>query len=253
MAATKRKPEAPRTGFKYWLVGLLGSTFLRLMRWSWRIDGRPGPDYRTQPAGVHVCWHSQFLLTAVTQGPFGANVIVSQHGDGEYVARALERYGTRCIRGSSSRGGARALIEIVRRLKDGQYVCFQADGPRGPRMRLKPGPVLAAMRSGKPIICHAFGWSRAKRLRSWDRSVIPPPFAKVTVLWSEPIEVPRRLDEAGIEEYRLRVEERLTELAHEAAALFGLPREIADVDPLGLDVEPPAPDAGITGEQEDKS
>jgi lysophospholipid acyltransferase (LPLAT)-like uncharacterized protein len=140
------------------------------------------------------------------------------------------------IRGSSTRGGGRALLEIVRTLSEGGDVAVTPDGPKGPRFKVQQGCVIAAMKAGSPIVPIGFDCSRSKRLRSWDRFMVPYPFAKASMVEGDPIEVPRDLDAAGVEEWRAKVEAGLVEVTRRAAELAGVPAESAAVDP-----RPPRP------------
>ncbi|MEO7963088.1 MAG: DUF374 domain-containing protein, partial [Gemmatimonadaceae bacterium] len=117
------------------------------------------------------------------------SILVSTHADGEIIARILESLGFTTVRGSSSRGGARALLELVRVLREGHDVAVTPDGPRGPRRVFAPGAAVAAMRAGAPVIGIGARTERAWRLRSWDRLMIPKPFARVTVRYTEALRV----------------------------------------------------------------
>ncbi len=233
--------EQRAPGLKFAVVGVLGMCMLRLLRFSWRVTEEPADLVRRRqrergdgPGTVYAMWHSHLLMGAALQAYKDTSVVVSQHADGEYIARPLELSGARTIRGSSTRGGARVLMRAVKVLRSGGDVAFTADGPKGPRLRVKAGCVVAAMRSGAPIVCVAFGWRRARRLQSWDRFVFAYPFTHVTNLWSEPIHVPPDLDPDGIEEWRLRIETTMLELTARAAEREGQPIETPDEDPLHL-------------------
>lgn len=231
--------SSARPRFPYAVAGFLGAWMLRLMRWSWRIREEPrrfvaarcsGPPGR--PGTLYVSWHSRILLSAATQAWQGVSVLVSQHGDGEYIVRAIERLGFRTIRGSSTRGGARALLAIVRTLEEGSDVALTPDGPKGPRLRVQPGCVLAAMKSRAAIVPIAFECSRAKRLASWDRFVVPWAFARVAVLAGDPIEVPEGLDGDGVAAWCAKIEAALDDVTRRAASSLGVAPETADADPL---------------------
>jgi lysophospholipid acyltransferase (LPLAT)-like uncharacterized protein len=231
----------PRIGFA--VAGVLGAALLRLLRATWRIREEPRDFVRLRrearatspnpiaPGTIYVQWHSRIALAAATQAGCGVAVLVSRHDDGEYIVRVIEHLGMTTIRGSTTRGGARALLELVRTLESGQDVSLTPDGPRGPRLRVQQGCVIAAMKSRAAIVPLAFECSRAKRLASWDRFVVPWPFAKVAVVAGDAIEVPPGLDATGIETWRTRVEEGLHAASRRAAELVGIVPETADVDP----------------------
>ena len=229
-----------QSGWKFALAGVAGAAFLRLLRATWRVSEEPRRVVTVRrrapgderPGTVYVLWHSRILLSAATQADQGAHVLISEHGDGEFIARAVRRLGFGTGRGSSTRGGARALIDIVRVLRGGGDVAVTPDGPKGPRFQVQAGCVVAASRSGADIVPVAFECSRGKRLRSWDRFVVPAPFCRVAVRFGDPIDVPRGLDDDGVERVRVRVETALIDLGSAAAAAVGREPETADVDPL---------------------
>ena len=110
------------------------------------------------------------------------------------LAWILERFGLETAEGSSSRGGALGLRDVLRRVKRGYDVGIAPDGPRGPRRRAKPGVVAAARLSGIPIVPVAFAARPGKSLLSWDRTLVPFPFGRGLFLYGEPIRVPRDAD-----------------------------------------------------------
>ena len=124
-------------------------------------------------------------------------VLISEHGDGEIAARAAESMGYRTIRGSSRRGAERALLSLAREVEGGSHVAVTPDGPRGPAESFAPGALIAAQRSGAPIVLLRAVVDRAWRLNSWDRFIIPKPFARVTIYVGEPMSVQRRVAARG--------------------------------------------------------
>jgi lysophospholipid acyltransferase (LPLAT)-like uncharacterized protein len=119
----------------------------------------------------------------------GIAIMVSEHSDGEIIARVAHALGFRTLRGSTSRGAARALLSACRTLESGVDVAVTPDGPRGPANSVAPGVVVIAQRTGAPMVPTAASTNRAWRLRSWDQFIIPKPFARVTVAYGEPIRV----------------------------------------------------------------
>jgi lysophospholipid acyltransferase (LPLAT)-like uncharacterized protein len=165
-----------------WVVRLLSST------WRYRVHGTelllaraPG----TEPV-VYTLWHGQ-MLPLLCGHRFKTGVLISEHRDGEIIARIVALFGMFGVRGSSSRGGTRALLEGVRVVKAGVDMAFTPDGPRGPRHSFAPGALILAHRAKVPVV-HIVGYvDRKWTLRSWDRLEIPKPFARITVVYGDPV------------------------------------------------------------------
>ena len=169
-------------GFGYLVIRALAST--------WRVRTVNTDSYTTLRARhqpfIFAFWHGQlFPLLWVHRGESVA-VLVSAHRDGEIVARIAERLGMRTVRGSTTRGAARALLGVVRELEEGREVAVTPDGPRGPARKFASGALVAAQRAGVPIIGIGLSAKRAWRLRSWDGFMIPKPFTRVDVVYSAP-------------------------------------------------------------------
>ncbi|HEX5634495.1 MAG TPA: lysophospholipid acyltransferase family protein [Gemmatimonadales bacterium] len=172
------------------VVSAVGALVVRALGITWRIttDGRSGLDgcrAAGRPA-VLTLWHGELLPLLWAHRGEGIAVLISTHADGEVIARIARSLGCRTVRGSSSRGGARALLALVAELEGGHDVAVTPDGPRGPRRTFAPGAVVAAMRAQAPIVALGATADRAWRLRSWDAFVIPKPFARVRVAYGPP-------------------------------------------------------------------
>ena len=128
-------------------------------------------------------WHGQMLPLLWHHRNQGVAVLVSEHSDGEIIARILEWMGYSLIRGSTSRGAGRALIGIVKTLRNGNDVAITPDGPRGPRHKFAPGAAIAAYRADVPVLPTVAHVDRFWQLSSWDGFVIPKPFARITVAY----------------------------------------------------------------------
>lgn len=136
---------------------------------------------------VVALWHDILLMPLWRHRGLGVVIMVSEARDGQYLADVAARFGFGAVRGSSTRGGPKALLGALRVLDQGGVVAFTPDGPRGPRRVLKPGVVAAAQQAGVPIVpVHAVP-DRAWRFRSWDRFCVPKPFARVRIGYAEPI------------------------------------------------------------------
>ncbi len=201
------------------LIGALGAT------WRWRIDGLNHYDAVTasgrQP--IIAFWHGRILPGTLCFRDRGIVVITSQNFDGEWIARIIHRFGYGTARGSSSRGGARALVQLRRDLGDGRAVAFPLDGPRGPARVAQPGAVWLAGATGHPLLPIHLEASRAWTMKSWDRTQVPKPFAQVSMAMESPIYVESTADDvlasagAALKESLDRAERRAKQLVMEKA------------------------------------
>jgi len=159
--------------------------------WRYRIIGAESLE-RLRANGVPFIfslWHGQLLPLIWHHRNQRVAILVSEHRDGELIARLAKSIGYRLIRGSTSRGGERALLALVKDLRAGREVAVTPDGPRGPARSYAPGALIAAQRAGAPILPVAAHADSAWRLSSWDSFLIPKPFARVTVAYGEPTQV----------------------------------------------------------------
>lgn len=165
--------------------------------------------WREKQPVVFTLWHGRLLPCTYHHRHQDVVTLISQHRDGEYIARVVNRWGYTAVRGSSSRGGLDALRELIRHLRKGRSLAITPDGPRGPREKMKPGPLLAAQLTGAPIIPVVSGASRASYFGGWDRFMIPHPFARLQIAYGEPVFVPRRAEEDELKAISDEVEARL--------------------------------------------
>jgi hypothetical protein len=174
-------------------IARFGVLLLRALAITWRIRVINGDVPRAfdgrGEAFIHVLWHGQLLPLMWTHRNRDISVIISEHSDGEILARVMHSLGCRTVRGSTSRGAARALLGACRELEAGFDLAITPDGPRGPAHSVAPGAVIIAQRTGAAMIPVAASTDRAWHLRSWDRFVIPKPFARVTVAYGDPMRV----------------------------------------------------------------
>ena len=175
-----------------WIVPL-GALLVRLLAATWRVRVVNGEYPRALRAArqpvVFTLWHGQLLPLLMMHRHEGVSILISEHRDGEIIARIAERLGYTTVRGSTTRGGERALLGLARVLQQGGDVAVTPDGPRGPARRFAPGALVAAQRGGGTILPIAASASRAWRLRSWDAFLVPKPFARVTVAYATPTRV----------------------------------------------------------------
>ena len=170
--------------------------------WRFRLVNRGAVrDLRAakQPF-IYSLWHGDLLPLLWYHRHQGVTVLISEHRDGELVARAASSLGFNLIRGSTTRGAGRALISIVRELEAGHEVAITPDGPKGPAGKFAPGALIAAQRSDVPILPVVAIADRAWRLKSWDRFMIPKPFARVTISYGAPTKVQAATPRAAADE-----------------------------------------------------
>jgi len=178
------------------LTLLLGKGVLSTLAPTWRYTVINDDALRRLRADrqpfIFSLWHGHLLPLLWHHRGSDVAILISEHRDGELIARTAQWLGYRLIRGSTTKGAERALLSLVRELKSGHEVAVTPDGPRGPARTFAPGALIAAQRSGAPILPIAASADRAWRLKSWDRFVIPKPFARITVAYGPPttIEAP---------------------------------------------------------------
>jgi lysophospholipid acyltransferase (LPLAT)-like uncharacterized protein len=175
------------------LAVLVGPVLLRLLYSTWRVREMNGAGWRAlrsrhQPF-IFALWHGQLLPLVVRHRSQGVRILISEHRDGELIAQIAARLGLDSIRGSTTRGAARALLAMCEALTSGDEVAVTPDGPRGPARSFASGTIVAAHRAKAPIVAIGVSASAAWRLGSWDAFMIPKPFARVTIAYSDPLYV----------------------------------------------------------------
>lgn len=194
--------------------------------WMATIRYRPiNRDSNVHPADpdrsrfLYAFWHESLL--APVRFKARVRVLISQHADGELIAQAAQWLGVGVVRGSTTRGGGPALVELWDHCRR-SHVIFTPDGPRGPRRKVQPGMIILASRSGLPIVPVGVAYTRSWRAGSWDRFAIPKPFCRCYFVAARAISIPYDLDRAGIEHYRSLVESKMLDATADAE------REAAD-------------------------
>lgn len=192
-------------GAGYPLIAALGRTL------RWRVDGREHLDAleRSGRPPVMAFWHGRILPATWFFRRRGIVVITSENFDGEWIARIIERFGYGTARGSTSRGGQKALLQLRRDMAAGKATGFTVDGPRGPARKAQAGAVWLAGATGNPLLPFHAEAARHWTARSWDRTQVPKPFSLVALAIGAPIEVPRDPDADMIERKRLELEQAL--------------------------------------------
>jgi len=192
----------PERDLKFATAGVLGRGLVSALFLTTRVE-RIGEEHyqHFRDAGqpvIFVFWHGQFLPLVHYHRQEGIVALVSEHGDGEYITRIIERNGFGTVRGSSRRGAARGLKGLVRAAREGKDLALTPDGPKGPAGVFKPGALTAAQMSGLPIIPLAVGASSGWRFRSWDGFLVPKPFSIVRLEYLPPRFVERDADRAEL-------------------------------------------------------
>jgi len=219
---------------RLFLYRMLVPVGLSLVRWVWRwsrVVRVIGAEHITAaltraPSFIPVYWHQHQLFCVkhlLAQRGAGVRLgfLISPSVDGEIGAMIVRNLGAEVIRGSSTHTGARALRDYYQALAhDAVSPAITPDGPRGPAWKFKPGAVLLAQLSGRPMIPLAYAASRAWKIK-WDRFVIPMPLARVVIAVGEPVYVNKGLDAAGLAGLQLQMEQRLRALFEEALSALG--------------------------------
>ncbi|MEP6821978.1 MAG: lysophospholipid acyltransferase family protein [Chthoniobacterales bacterium] len=201
-----------------WLTAL-GYRVLQLWAATLRFEVDDRSGLVGQPRGepfITAIWHNRLLLWAYAARRYLSNYegtgLTSASRDGELIAGLVERHGYEVVRGSTSRRGLRALLELKAALARGRFVGIIPDGPRGPAYKLAAGIIVLAQRSGAPILPMHMEFSSCWRLKNWDRFILPRPFSTVRLLISPLYRVNATADETEFESERLRLENTMMEM-----------------------------------------
>jgi lysophospholipid acyltransferase (LPLAT)-like uncharacterized protein len=198
------------------LIFLLGKS----LRIEWLGKKNLNPIRENNGRVLYACWHGRMLILSYSHRWQKIHVLISQHRDGELIARIIERLGFISVRGSTTRGGTRALFEMAKKGASGCDIAITPDGPRGPKFKVQLGAVYIAQRSEVPIIPIGNSAKRRWTLSSWDGFIIPKPFSKSVIIIGEPIYVSLEATPQQLEEKRKELEESLAELTQRADSYF---------------------------------
>ena len=203
-----------------WLVANTGALFVRALGPTWRVrvEERHRFDRARElgPQLIFAFWHGRLLPLLYAHRDENIHVLASEHADGEMLGQTIRRLGYGHVRGSSTRGGTRALLELVEKVRAGHDVGATVDGPRGPRGVVKAGVIEVARQTGAAIIPLTSASDRHRLFHSWDAFELPFPGARVVVRYSEPMQVAPNADRAEVEARRLDLERELTRITAEA-------------------------------------
>jgi lysophospholipid acyltransferase (LPLAT)-like uncharacterized protein len=211
----KRAEVAAIATLGYPLMRALGST------WSWKVSGADHFDAikarGQQP--ILALWHGRILPATLYFQRRGVVAITSENFDGEWIARIMAKFGYGAARGSTSRGGPKALRQLVREVRSNS-VAFTLDGPRGPAEVAQPGAAWLAKATGQPLLPFHAEAASSWTMKSWDRTQVPKPFTTVAMSIAEPLYVPRDADDAALEEWRQKLQQSLAECRQRSQELL---------------------------------
>ena len=214
-----------RERFTLWMVSNGAALLLRLIGFTlrFRLEFEPGSTYDGTNVGlaIYCFWHRCVIPATWRFRNLRASVMTSRSFDGEAIARTIARFGFRAVRGSSSRGAVGAFLGMRRELELGCSAVFTIDGPRGPIYVAKPGPVLLAKATGRPISCFYVAVERAWVLNSWDRMMIPKPFSRAAFRMAAPIHVPADASEERMKALHQEMQSALERCRAKAEAMLG--------------------------------
>jgi lysophospholipid acyltransferase (LPLAT)-like uncharacterized protein len=209
--------------FKAALIAAIGYPVVALVcaTLRWKVEGAEHWDaiVRSGRQPILALWHGRIFAGLHYFRHRRVVVITSQNFDGEWIARILHRFGFETARGSTSRGGARALVQLRQDLREGRPAAFTIDGPRGPAGVAQPGALWLAGATGNPILPFHIEADRFWTMKSWDRTQIPKPFATVAIAIGEPQTV-AGTTEPAVESARVALEDKLHQLETRAHAML---------------------------------
>jgi lysophospholipid acyltransferase (LPLAT)-like uncharacterized protein len=203
-------------------IGWVVRLWIGTLRYRYRPMGKNLDPNQANFQGryIYAFWHENILVPAYHYGRRDIHVLISEHADGQMIAEACRHLGFRVVRGSATRGGARAVRQMIRRSRSA-HLAITPDGPRGPRRQVQPGVVYLAAMTGLPIVPFGIAFESAWRMSSWDRFALPRPWSAAVCVTAEPIVVPSDLPKERLEEYRLRVQQAMDEASAAAERIVG--------------------------------
>jgi lysophospholipid acyltransferase (LPLAT)-like uncharacterized protein len=223
MTDTHTWRQSPRKRAEVAAIATLGYPLVRGLTstWTWKVSGAEHVDAITAAGHrpILALWHGRILAATPYFQHRGIVAMASENFDGEWIARLLGKFGYGAARGSTSRGGATALRQLVKDVK-AHGVAFTIDGPRGPAEVAQPGAVWLAKATGQPLLPFHSEAASSWTMNSWDRTQIPKPFTTVAMAIREPLYVPRDADERALNVARLALEASLASARIECQRLL---------------------------------
>jgi hypothetical protein len=222
------------------IIPPLAALLIKLLMLSCRVVKVEGLDrerdalLRSGGRALYAAWHQRMSYLSHYFGSRHLTIMVSRSRDGEYASRTAAWLGFKNIRGSSSRGGLGAVKEIVKKVGEGEACGILADGPQGPARVAKLGSMVIARKAEAPLIALLWGADRCWIFNSWDRYLVPKPFARMVIFFSEPVWIPPSAKGKQLEEYRRLFEERLNQGTRWCDEQFGTERPWRKVTEEGM-------------------
>lgn len=214
-SAVKRAEIATIAAVGVPVIAALGASL------TWRVEGLDHLQFDGNGRRpIMAFWHGRVLTATYFFRNRGIVVMISENFDGEWIARIIESFGFGTSRGSTSKGGQRALLQLKREMEEGRPAGFAVDGPRGPARKVQPGVVWLAKLTGNPVVPFHLEASKFWSVGSWDRTQVPRPFSTVALVVGTPITVSADADESQIETKRAEVERALLTLEGQARELL---------------------------------
>lgn len=209
--------DSPFHGLALATAGFLGAGLLRGLGATWRFTTIGTDPFRGDAPFIPAIWHRGLFVGAVFMRDRGATVPISLSRDGDWIDAVLKRMGfAEAARGSSSRSATTLLRTLIRQVRKGGLVAMLPDGPRGPAGDAKPGVVALARATQTPLLPVGVAVDRCWEFGSWDRTVLPKPFARIVLRYGEPVEVPKRAGAEEIESLRKELGSMMERLDGEA-------------------------------------
>jgi lysophospholipid acyltransferase (LPLAT)-like uncharacterized protein len=209
------------------IIGRLGPPVLRRLAASWKREELDAHNWEAAGGGKQglllALWHGRMVCGMPGHAHRGFAVLVSHSHDGELIARMLARFGYRTIRGSSSKGGARAVREMLGEVQHDSVIVITPDGPRGPRHTMNPGLAWLARETGFPVVAMGYACDKAWHLKSWDRFTIPKFGARMVLSYGVPVRVAKDAGDEELKRATGQIRENL--IAAETRAFAHLSRE----------------------------
>jgi lysophospholipid acyltransferase (LPLAT)-like uncharacterized protein len=221
----KTKFREALNNLKWILVGIIGKLIIDILFFSTKIETVEFDKVSTHFSSkkfILACWHSRILFVGYFFKGWRGAALVSSSKDGEFIARVLQKQGYETIRGSSSRGGLRALANMIKYLKEKKRPgAIIPDGPRGPRFKVQPGIITLAKKTGYPVVPVSYSAKKIKIFKSWDRFILPFPFTTCRLIYGDPVYVASDADKEEENRCKNRLEKELNRITRDVDSYFG--------------------------------